>query len=117
MSALIQKRKQHYPVSSFLLQYLQHFGRRSEIPLIYDDLLRFSEAIPYENPSGEETLWLTVSFPPEVMEGLRLKLTEIYAVLKIGSENFFPFNRVTKRPLNTAINPLVLMLVLPLPAW
>ena len=46
MSALIQKRKEQYPVSSFLLQYLQHFGRRSAIPLVYDDLLRFSEAIP-----------------------------------------------------------------------
>ena len=56
MPPLIQKRKQHYPVSPFLLQYLQHFGRRSDIPLVYDDLLRFSEAIPYENPDGEETL-------------------------------------------------------------
>ena len=56
MSSLIQKRKHHYPVSGFLLQYLQHFGRRSEIPLVYDDLLRFSEAVPYEDPDGKETL-------------------------------------------------------------
>ena len=86
MSSLIQKRKQYYPVSSFLLQYLQHFGRRCEIPLVYDDLLRFSEAVPYEDPDGEETLWLTVSYPQEVMKDLRTKLTEIYAVLKIGGD-------------------------------
>ena len=86
MSALIQKRKEQYPVSSFLLQYLQHFGRRSEIPLVYDDLLRFSEAIPYEDPDGEETLWLTVSYPQDVMEDLRPRLTEIYAALKIGGD-------------------------------
>ena len=86
MPPLIQKRKQHYPVSSFLLQYLQHFGRRSGIPLVYDDLLRFSEAVPYEDPGGEETLWLTVSYPQEVMEDLRPKLTEIYAALKIGGD-------------------------------
>ena len=51
---LIRRRKQHYSVSNFLLQYLQHFGRRSDIPLVYDDLLRFTEAIPYENPNGDE---------------------------------------------------------------
>ncbi|MAT47675.1 MAG: hypothetical protein CMO35_09645 [Verrucomicrobiaceae bacterium] len=86
MSALIQKRKEQYPVSGFLLQYLQHFGRRSEIPLVYDDLLRFSEAIPYEDPDGEETLWLTVSYPQDVMKDLRPRLTEIYAALKIGGD-------------------------------
>ncbi len=83
---LITRRKQHYPVSPFLLQYLHHFGRRSEIPLVYDDLARYTEAIPYENPSGEETLWLTVFYPQIVMEELRPKLTEIYAVLKIGGD-------------------------------
>jgi hypothetical protein len=83
---LIRRRKQHYPVSSFLLQYLQHYGRRSDIPLIYDDLLRFGEAIPYENSDGDETLWLTVSYPQEVMAELRPKLTGIYAMLKIGGD-------------------------------
>ncbi|MBJ05785.1 MAG: hypothetical protein CMO40_01525 [Verrucomicrobiaceae bacterium] len=86
MPPLIQKRKQHYPVSPFLLQYLQHFGRRSDIPLVYDDLLRFSEAVPYENPDGEETLWLTVFHPREVLAELRPKLTRIYAMLKIGGD-------------------------------
>ncbi len=86
MPPLIQKRKQHYPVSPFLLQYLQHFGRRSDIPLVYDDLLRFSEAIPYENPDGEETLWLTVFHSQELLAELRPKLTRIYAMLKIGGD-------------------------------
>lgn len=83
---LIQRRKVNYPVSSFLLQYLHHFARRSDIPLVYDDLLHFTEAIPYEDPKGEETLWLTVFYPQEVLAELRPKLTEIYAVLKIGGD-------------------------------
>ncbi|NIP97452.1 MAG: hypothetical protein GWO24_30075 [Akkermansiaceae bacterium] len=83
---LITRRKEHYPVSPFLLQYLHHFGRRSDIPLVYDDLNRFTEAVSYENPKGEETLWLTVFYPQEVMEELRPRLTEIYAVLKIGGD-------------------------------
>ena len=38
------------------------------------------------DPDGEETLWLTVSYPQEVMEDLRPRLTEIYAALKIGGD-------------------------------
>ena len=40
---LIQKRKEHYPVSTWLRQYLHHFSRLSEIPLVYDDLRSFTE--------------------------------------------------------------------------
>lgn len=83
---LIAKRKEHYPVSNRLMQYLHHFGRLSDIPLVYDDLRNFSEAVPYENPDGDETLWLTVFYSQETMEELRPKLTKIYALLKIGGD-------------------------------
>lgn len=83
---LISRRKKQFPVSTFLLQYLHHYGRRSDIPLVYDDLLRFREAISYENPAGEETLWLTVFYPQEIMRELRPKLTAIYAMLKVGGD-------------------------------
>jgi hypothetical protein len=84
--ALISRRKEHYPVSGHLQHYLGHFGRHSEIPLVYDDLCRFTESAPYENPAGEETLWLSVMFPQEVMAELRPRLTKIYAALKIGGD-------------------------------
>jgi len=84
--AMISRRKNFYPVSASLGQYLYHFGRYSEIPLVYDDLLRFSGSMPYEDPSGKETLWLTVMYPQEVMMELRPQLTQIYAELKIGGE-------------------------------
>jgi hypothetical protein len=83
---LITRKKEHYPVSASLQQYLQHFGRRSGIPLVYDELQHFTEAVPHENPRGLETLWLTVHYPPEIMAELRPKLTEIYATLKIGGD-------------------------------
>ncbi len=83
---MISRKKEQYPVSSSLLQYLSHFGRSSEIPVVYDDLLGFTGSIPYENPKGEETLWLEVMYPPEIRETLYPKLTEIYAVLKIGGD-------------------------------
>ena len=83
---MISRRKNFYPVSASLGQYLYHFGRYSEIPLVYDDLLRFSGSIPYEDPSGKETLWQTVMYPHEDMLELRPQLTQIYAELKIGGE-------------------------------
>ena len=83
---MISRRKEKYPVSPSLMQYLHHFGRHAEVPLIYDDLLRFTASMPYENPSGRETLWLTVAYPPEVMAELQPKLTAIYALLKIGGD-------------------------------
>ena len=83
---MIQQKKVHYPVTDNLLGYLNPFRRCSPIPLVYDDLRRFIAAVPYENPKGEETLWLSVVYPPEVMAELRPQLTEIYAVLKIGGD-------------------------------
>jgi len=83
---VITRRKTFYPISDSLRNYLAHYGRLSEVPLVYDELLRFTGSIPYENPDGEETLWLEVMYPPEVMVELRPKLTKIYSMLKIGDD-------------------------------
>jgi len=84
---MISRKKIHYPISPSLWQYLYHFGRYSEIPMVYEDLLRFTEAMPYEDPNGNETLWLTVMYSPEMMLELRPQLTKIYAALKVGGES------------------------------
>lgn len=83
---MISQKKILYPISDPLRNYLTLFGRMSTIPIIYDDLLRFNEAFPYENPAGEETLWRTVLYPQEELAELRPKLTRIYAFLKIGGD-------------------------------
>lgn len=83
---MISRKKIHYEATAWLGQYLYHFGRYSNIPLVYDDLLRFTGAVPYEDPSGKETLWLTVMYPHEVMMELRPQLTRIYTELKVGGE-------------------------------
>ena len=84
---MISRRKQFYPVSPPLWQYLYHFDRMRDIPQVYDDLFHFSGSIPYEDPNGKETLWLTVFYAPEDMAELRPKLTQIYTELKIGGES------------------------------
>ena len=40
--------------------------------------------MPYEDPKGRETLWLTVMYSPEVFAELRPRLTSIYTELKLG---------------------------------
>ncbi len=81
---MIARQKIKYPVSQPLRQYLYHFDRQREIPKIYDDLRRFSGAVPYEDPKGRETLWLTVMYPPEASAELRPRLISIYTELKLG---------------------------------
>jgi hypothetical protein len=81
---VIARRKICYAVSHRLREYLGHFDRQRDIPNIYDALGHFSGAVPYEDPSGRETLWLTVMYPPQVFSDLRPRLTAIYSELKLG---------------------------------
>lgn len=81
---MIVRRKIRYPVSQALRQYLYHFDRQRDIPKIYNELTRFTGAIPYEDPRGRETLWLTVMYPPEDFAEIRPRLTAIYTELKLG---------------------------------
>jgi hypothetical protein len=83
---VIARQKIKYPVSPTLRQYLHHFDRLREIPKVYDELRRFTGAVPYEDPSGRETLWLTVMYSPEVFRELRPRLTSIYTELKLGRD-------------------------------
>lgn len=84
---MIARRKIIYPVSPSLRQYLFRFDRQREIPRVYNDLTRFTGAVPYEDPGGRETLWLTVMYPPEALAELRPRLTRIYSELKLGDDS------------------------------
>ncbi|MFT3990037.1 MAG: hypothetical protein QM680_01385 [Luteolibacter sp.] len=83
---MIPQRKIKYDVAPPLRQYLYHFDRLRDIPEVYTDLTRFTGAVPYEDPQGRETLWLTVMYAPEDQAKLRSQLTRIYTELKIGSD-------------------------------
>ena len=94
---MISRKKIPYVITDSLRHYLYHYGRASSIPLDYDDLTGFIGAIPYEDPDGDETLWLTVFYSPEVMETLREKLTKVYSTLKIGGESIYHEHLVVDR--------------------
>lgn len=83
---MIPSRKIMYEITPSLRQYLYHFDRLRDIPRVYSELRRFTGAFPYEDPKGRETLWMSVMYPPEVIEELRPRLIKIYSELKIGRE-------------------------------
>lgn len=84
--AMISRRKERYAGSPALVQYLYRFDRLRDIPSVYEDLTHFAGSMPYEDPKGKETLWLTVFYDPEHMRELRPKLTKIYSELKVGGD-------------------------------
>ncbi len=83
---MIPARKIMYEVTTSLRQYLYRFDRLREIPNLYQDLTRFTGAVPYEDTRGRETLWLTVMYPQDVSDDLRRGLIRIYSELKIGRD-------------------------------
>ncbi|MBK8711113.1 MAG: hypothetical protein IPL97_04370 [Niastella sp.] len=75
-------RKEIFPVSKGLQEYLEKYGRDKELPVNYKDLLnyRFSDAL--KDKHGNLTHWETAIYDLKEMEFLRNNLIETYAVLK-----------------------------------
>ncbi|BDD02736.1 hypothetical protein [Aureibacter tunicatorum] len=84
--AIISKKKLQYPISSSLNKYLTRYSRSENLPIEYDDLLRFDNAIPLHDKNDEDTLWETVYYSPLEMEYIHHSLKEIYAYLKSGGD-------------------------------
>jgi hypothetical protein len=77
-----QKKKVTYPISQHLYGYLRSIDRAQEVPVHYNDLLRFDLSVSLYNRQGKDTLWLSVSFPENEMAELNKELTYVYAMLK-----------------------------------
>ena len=82
----ISKKKEYYKISSKLRTYLKEYGREKNIPVSYDNLLRYSDGFPLFDKAGKDTLWETVIFDPESQKELNHGLTTIYALLKTDGD-------------------------------
>jgi len=78
------KRKQYYPVSEGLQGYLHRYGRSFDIPVVYEDMHRYSELFPLYDSEGNDTLWKTAHYEPAIKAELNERLTQIYSLLKTG---------------------------------
>jgi hypothetical protein len=74
-------RKPTFAIGEDLRKYLAREGREVALPVTYADLRAYSEAIPLLE-RGKDTLWETVTYPPDVMARLSQGLLEIYAILR-----------------------------------
>ena len=80
------KKKQPIAISDPLMQYLRLHGRATQLPLQYEDLLRYSSSLPLLDQEGNDTLWETVYYGGSDQDELFRALTYIYALLKTDGD-------------------------------
>ena len=80
------QKKPNIAISGDLRGYLRRFRRERELPVTYERLRDFHEAIPLFDAEGRNTLWETVAYRAEEMPALNDALKRIYALLKVDGD-------------------------------
>ena len=74
-STATQHRKQFFPINALFRKYLCEFHRAMDLPVSYEDMLKYEDSFPLINKSGEDTLWQTLiyeqQFGRELYDGLK----------------------------------------------
>jgi hypothetical protein len=83
------RKKLLYPITEPLRNYLKQYGREVRLPVVYQDLLRFTYSIPLKDKNGRPTLWETTLYDMKELEFLRDGLLKIYAILKTEGDLSF----------------------------
>ncbi|MGB0390430.1 MAG: hypothetical protein ACPGRC_05585 [Salibacteraceae bacterium] len=78
---IISKKKPNFPVNDQLRRYLNEFHRILDLPIEYNDLMRFENSFPLLDADGEDTLWHSVSYGPSNNQEIIHGLLEIYMKL------------------------------------
>ncbi|TXD84383.1 hypothetical protein ESY86_04745 [Subsaximicrobium wynnwilliamsii] len=89
---LILKKKPVYPITDALSKYLTVEGRNINIPVFYDDLLRFQGGVNILDDNDKDTLWLSCYYSEFEREELELSLKQMYSILHSdGSDSILPY--------------------------
>lgn len=75
------KKKPGYPINDELHTYLNKFLRSQELPLNYEDLLRYDMSFPLLDNDGNDTLWMIVSYSPSDQDEIYSGLLKTYVLL------------------------------------
>ncbi len=86
MPHLISRKKRTYPVSERFASYLAQYDRRVPLPVRYDELTRYEQAIPLYDKAGHDTLWVSVLYSAQEQAEVRDGLMQIYALMKAGGD-------------------------------
>ena len=79
-------KKPSYPVGDELRAYLKKYRRERELPVTYERLRYFHEAVPLLDAEGRHTLWDSVIYRAEEMGPLNTDLKRVYALLKVDGD-------------------------------
>ncbi|QXP53708.1 hypothetical protein H0I25_07920 [Cellulophaga sp. HaHa_2_95] len=89
---LMSKKKPAYPVSKKLNTYLELYNRNIEIPIFYEDLLRFSGSIVVYDSNDEDSLWVRVYYSEFERQEIDISLKKVYSILlSDGGDNIFQY--------------------------
>ena len=82
----LQQKKQFFPISSGLREYLGFYKREIQLPVKYENLLQSVDSYPLMNDKNEDTLWQTMVYDQhygrDIFEGLK----QIYVLLRSGGD-------------------------------
>ncbi len=91
----MSKKKPAYPVNDMLMDYLKKYKRYIEVPVLYDDLLRFSGSVNVYDKNDIDTLWIRVYYPDYEREEIDKSLKKVYSILHSdGSDYIIPYLNV-----------------------
>lgn len=78
---LMSKKKPAYPINEDLDAYLDNYNRKIEIPIFYEDLLRFSGSVVVYDAKDEDTMWIRVYYSEFDRQEIDLSLKKVYSIL------------------------------------
>ncbi len=78
---LMSKKKPVYPINELLGTYLDDYNRKIEIPIFYEDLLRFSGSVVVYDANDQDTLWVRVFYSEFEQKEIDLSLKKVYSIL------------------------------------
>ncbi len=82
----IRFKKPIFTVSDQLRNYLIATNREIDVPIGYQDLLRFNSSITLFDKKGSDTLWETLIYSESDRQYIHEDLRKIYAQLKVGGD-------------------------------
>ena len=74
----IEHKKPIYKIKAPLREHLKQFSRLADLPISYDDLLRFQDLIPLTDKNGDETLWFGALYNESENDFFHQELIKIY---------------------------------------
>lgn len=91
----MSRKKPAYPVSKALDAYLEQYSRNIELPIFYEDLLRFAGSVVVYDSHGQDTLWVRVYYSDSERREIDRSLKRVYSMLHSdGSDRIFQYLNV-----------------------